>query len=77
MAAAGQADADTLVSVMAPWANGRQYLNFAEHAVDASTGYDAESYARLQAVRAAVDPHGTFVSNHKVPSSTITLPTQR
>ena len=77
MAAAGQADADTLVSVMAPWANGRQYLNFAEHAVDTRTGYDEESYARLQAVRAAVDPAGTFVSNHQVPSSTITLPTQR
>ncbi len=77
MAAAGQADADALVAAMAPWANGRQYLNFVEHAVDARAGYDDESWARLQAVRAAVDPAGTFVSNHAVPSEVISLPAQR
>jgi FAD/FMN-containing dehydrogenase len=77
MAASGQADADALVAAMSPWANGRQYLNFAEHAVDARTGYDEASYARLQAVRAAVDPSGTFVSNHKIPAAPVTLPTQR
>jgi FAD/FMN-containing dehydrogenase len=80
MAATGQADADALVSVMAPWANGRQYLNFTEHAVDTCAGYDEGAYARLQAVRAAVDPAGTFVSNHTIPAGTddtITLPAQR
>ena len=77
MGAAGQADADALVSVMAPWANGRQYLNFSEEAVDSRTGYDAAAYTRLQSVRAGVDPAGTFVANHTIPADTITLPTQR
>ena len=77
MGAAGQADADALVSVMAPWANGRQYLNFSEEAVDSRTGYDAAAYTRLRSVRAAVDPAGRFVANHTIPADTITLPTQR
>jgi FAD/FMN-containing dehydrogenase len=69
MAAAGRADTDALVAAMSPWANGRSYLNFVEEAHDASTGYTAESWNRLQAVRAQVDPHGLFLSNHQVPSA--------
>jgi FAD/FMN-containing dehydrogenase len=76
MGAAGQADADALVAAMSPWANGRAYLNFVEHGGDASAGFDAASWARLQQVRAAVDPHGVFHSNHQVPSP-IVLPEQR
>jgi FAD/FMN-containing dehydrogenase len=66
IAAQGSADAARLVEAMRPWSNGRQYLNFAESPVDASTGYAATDYARLQAVRAAVDPTGLFVANHRV-----------
>ncbi|HEX4698674.1 MAG TPA: FAD-binding oxidoreductase [Actinomycetes bacterium] len=68
MAAAGEADAAALVSAMTPWANGKQYLNFVEAAQDASNGYTAESWTRPQAVRAKVDAHGLFLSNHQVPT---------
>jgi FAD/FMN-containing dehydrogenase len=77
MHAAGKASAEALVAAMAPFANGRQYLNFVEHATDASTGYDAESWTRLQRVRAAVDPTGAVVANHRVPAPQLALPTQR
>jgi hypothetical protein len=78
MAAAGHADTQALVSAMAPWANGRQYLNFLEEAGDPSTGYDADSYARLQSLYALMDPHGTVVANHRVSADhQVTVPTQR
>jgi FAD/FMN-containing dehydrogenase len=76
MAAAGRADTDALVSAMTPWANGRSYLNFVEEAHDASTGYGAEAWTRLMAVRAEVDPHGLFLSNHQVPTAS-QVPHQR
>jgi FAD/FMN-containing dehydrogenase len=66
MAARGAEDARRLVDAMTPWANGRSYLNFAERAVDSRIGYDDVSFARLQAVRRAVDPHGLFVANHRI-----------
>ena len=80
LAEAGQADADALVAAMWPWANGAQYLNFVEHDWDPRAGYDEVSWARLQQVRAAVDPAGTFVANHQVPlatSDTVSVPSQR
>ena len=77
MGAAGHADAQALVRAMQPWANGRHYLNFLEQPGDTSTGYDVESFARLQAVRSAADPDGTFVANHRIPTETVTLPHQR
>ena len=76
MAAAGEADSAALVSAMSPWANGTQYLNFVEAAQDASAGYTAESWTRLQAVRAKVDPSGLFLSNHRVPAAS-PVPHQR
>ena len=75
LAARGLADAQQVVDALAPWANGRQYLNFAEHAIDASTGYRPLDWARLQAVRAAVDPGGLLKANH--PVRTPIIPAQR
>lgn len=69
-AARGQADADRLVGALAPWSSGRRYLNFTEASVDASAGYDPDSWARLRAVRAAVDPTGAFRANHSIPAAT-------
>jgi FAD/FMN-containing dehydrogenase len=66
MAAQGHADAQRLTAALAPWANGRSYLNFAENAVDPRTGYCASAWRRLTAVRSAVDPSGVFVANHRV-----------
>jgi FAD/FMN-containing dehydrogenase len=77
MAAAGHADANALVAAMEPWANGRQYLNLLEEAGDPRTGYDADSFARLQALRASIDPDGTLMANHHIAADTITLPHQR
>ncbi|HZG93255.1 MAG TPA: FAD-binding protein [Mycobacteriales bacterium] len=69
-AAVGLRDARALVAAMSPWTNGRSYLNFAEDAVDTRTAYADDVYARLQALRAAVDPAGLFVANHAVPAAT-------
>jgi FAD/FMN-containing dehydrogenase len=75
MAAQGLADARHVVDAMAPWSNGRTYLNFQEEAGDVSTGYRPESWQRLQAIRATVDPRGLLKANHGVPAASI--PAQR
>jgi hypothetical protein len=67
MAAQGHADAVRFTDALRPFANGRQYLNFAENPVDVSTGYRAEAWTQLKGVRCAVDPHGLFVANHPIP----------
>ncbi|HSP38735.1 MAG TPA: FAD-binding oxidoreductase [Frankiaceae bacterium] len=67
MGAQASVDARRLMAALRPWSNGRKYLNFAESAVDPSTGYASADFARLQAVRAAVDPNGLSVANHRVP----------
>jgi hypothetical protein len=52
---------------MAPFANGKQYLNLTENPIDMSTGFDERSWARLRQIRAQVDLTDLFVSNHRVP----------
>ena len=49
-----------------PWSVGH-YPNFVEHPVDASGFFDAETWARLQAVKAAYDPDDVFRGNHRIP----------
>ena len=64
----GHADALRLThEVMGPWANGSQYLNFAETSVDARAAYRADSWDKLRAIRSVVDPDGVFQANHVVP----------
>jgi hypothetical protein len=63
----GHADAVRLTTALAPWGNGRSYLNFAENPVDPSTGYTESVWRQLAGVRSAVDPSGVFVANHRVP----------
>ena len=65
-AAAGLADGAALVSALAPWATGEHLLNFADKVVDTASGYDAADYARLRAIKAAVDPRGVFQANHEI-----------
>jgi len=67
MAAQGEHDAHRLTKVLSPWANGRSYLNFAENAVDPRTAYDERAWLQLKGIRSAVDPHGRFVGNHRIP----------
>ena len=56
-------------AAMAPWATGKDYLNFVEHAVDPATLYDDEDFARLRAIRATVDPAGRMAGNHPIPAA--------
>jgi FAD/FMN-containing dehydrogenase len=42
------------------------YLNFAEQPGDAAELFDAATYARLRAIKAAYDPAGLFRGNHDV-----------
>jgi FAD/FMN-containing dehydrogenase len=67
MAAQGEQDAHRLTKVVSPWANGRNYLNFAESAVDPRTGYTERAWLQLKGIRSAVDPNGLFVGNHRIP----------
>ncbi|MGY1722175.1 FAD-binding oxidoreductase [Blastococcus sp. SYSU DS0533] len=55
-----------VVRAMAPWANGRRYLNFSESRVDVRQGYREQDWQRLRAVREQVDPLGVIVANHAV-----------
>jgi FAD binding domain/Berberine and berberine like len=52
---------------MARYANGREYLNFAEDPTDSSRFYRPEAYRRLRAVKAEVDPGNLFRANHPIP----------
>jgi FAD/FMN-containing dehydrogenase len=65
--AAGHAAAARLTEALAPYANGRQYLNFAENPVDVRSAYPEKSWRQLAGIRSAVDPDGLFVGNHPVP----------
>jgi hypothetical protein len=66
MGAAGQRDADVFVRALAPFGSGRQYLNFVEHTVDPSAGYDPVTWGRLVTIKSAFDPDGVVVGNHLV-----------
>jgi FAD/FMN-containing dehydrogenase len=66
LAARGRHDAGRVVGALAPWANARTYLNFAEARTDLRAAFGAEAYARLQAVRAQYDPDDVFVANHRI-----------
>lgn len=61
------ADAAAFTQALAPWTDGRTYLNFAEDAVDARQGYDELTWRRLAGIRSVVDPNGVFAANHQVP----------
>lgn len=62
----GIADADRLTEALAPFDNGRVYLNFAERAVSTRPAYATDRWQRLVAVRRAVDPQGLFAANHPI-----------
>lgn len=65
-AAQGLADGAAVVSALAPWSMSARMLNFTEHVVDVSSGYDGEDWARLCAVRDRVDPDRVFLANHSL-----------
>ena len=53
-------------AAFAPYGSGAAYLNFAERPTDPVAFYGEETYARLRAVKAAVDPDGLFRGNHDI-----------
>ncbi|GAA4370338.1 FAD-binding oxidoreductase [Nocardioides caricicola] len=67
MGAQVHADAVRLTQALAPFANGRQYGNFAENPVDARAIYGDDVWTQLTGIRSAVDPHGVFLANHAIP----------
>jgi FAD/FMN-containing dehydrogenase len=66
MAAVTARHTDRVVRSLAPWAGGRPYLNFVEHATDVSRAFGPAAWARLQDVRRRVDPDGVFRANHTI-----------
>ncbi|UGS34319.1 FAD-binding oxidoreductase [Capillimicrobium parvum] len=67
VATAGRAHIERVRSAMARWSTGREYLNFVEEPVDASTMFSPEAYPRLRTIRAEFDPDERFVANHRIP----------
>jgi FAD/FMN-containing dehydrogenase len=63
---ANRAQLVRLAEAFAPYDTGRQYLNFTEEETDPARFYRPEAYARLQAVKADVDPDDLFRANHPI-----------
>jgi hypothetical protein len=64
--AAVEDSARALTEALRPWSTGSRYLNFSETPTDTRTAYEAETFARLQAVRAQVDPQRLLHANHEL-----------
>jgi FAD/FMN-containing dehydrogenase len=66
LAELAEAEMAALETALRPHAAEREYLNFQERAADPRRFWDPATYARLQAVKHTVDPHGYIVANHGV-----------
>lgn len=62
-----RASLDAMIASMSRLATG-MYLNFTERKVDPAVLYGEETYRRLQAMRAEVDPDSLFRANHSIPA---------
>jgi FAD/FMN-containing dehydrogenase len=73
MAAAVRAHVELVQAALARWDSGRDYLNFTERRERGQRFFGPRSFARLQAVKAEVDPQDVFRSNHpiRVPASRV------
>jgi hypothetical protein len=60
------AELDAVSAALAPHRAG-DYPNFVEEPADASTFFDAGTWARLRAVKSLYDPQDVFKGNHHVP----------
>jgi hypothetical protein len=57
---------DALLEAMAPWTAERTYFNFTERSVRDDELHDADTVARLRAVKAEVDPDELFRVVHPI-----------
>ena len=64
--AAVRAHVELLQSTLARWDSGRDYLNFTTRRERGQRFFGAKAFARLQAVKAKVDPQDVFRSNHPI-----------
>ena len=64
---ANRAQLARLAEALAPYENGREYLNFTERPTDPARFFPPAVYRRLRGVKAAVDPADLFRSNHPIP----------
>jgi FAD/FMN-containing dehydrogenase len=53
-------------AALEPWCRGGSYLNFTEARVEVSATHDPETWARLQAVKARIDPEDLIHANHAI-----------
>ena len=53
-------------AALAPWTRAGHYLNFAEEPVDVAASFDADTWARLRAVKDRVDPDSVIHANHAI-----------
>ena len=63
---ASRAQIDRVAEALAPYDNGRQYLNFTEEHTDPARFYAPDAYPRLREVKAAFDPENVIRSNHPI-----------
>ena len=66
MGAAVKAHVEIVQAVLGPYDSGRTYLNFTEKRQRGERLFGGATYAKLQAVKATVDPDDVFRSNHPV-----------
>jgi FAD/FMN-containing dehydrogenase len=66
MGAAVKAHVEIVQAVLGPYDSGRAYLNFTEKRQRGERLFGGATYAKLQAVKATVDPDDVFRSNHPV-----------
>jgi hypothetical protein len=57
---------DAVQTRLAPWSTGHVYLNFAERHKAGSALFEADTYRRLQQVKAIYDPTDLIRSNHPI-----------
>jgi hypothetical protein len=65
-AAAVEGSLESLYHALEPYRAG-DYPNFVEQPADASAFFDAESWARLRAIKARYDAEDMFKGNHHIP----------
>lgn len=61
-----EAGLDALHAAVAPWDEGRRYLNFSERPVDPASFYEPDAYRRLREVKRRVDPAARLLANHPI-----------
>jgi hypothetical protein len=67
-AAAMEASLGTLFERLRAWDTGRAYANFAKGPADPRAFFPADTYRRLERVKAEVDPDDLFLAIHPIPA---------